>query len=347
MTQNDLDVLVALKQILLQTPHAHENSSGSHVLITCPVCGDSKKSSSATHCYVNIEGMKPISYYCFLCSEGHLVSSSFLRSLNITDPALISAVWKYNKQFYGKQFKQVGKFLIHAVKRNIIPVYDSVVYEYKMKYLEDRLGIKLTYQDLPKYKIILSLADFIKMNALAPTMKYKMCEMIEEKHVGFLSADTSYIIFRNVTGDKDFRYINYPVFKNSNQWGSKSYILPSEFDIMANDIEFNMTEGIFDTLGCYFNIKNQKNENTLYGAVAGSGFLGFARKILGMGFIDNLNINIYSDKDKGIDWYDSMASLKPYYKSLNIWYNTKDGEKDIGVPPDRLDVRKAKLPKYF
>ena len=348
MDAQELNLLVTLKQILLQTPHARENSAKTHTIIRCPICGDSQKDTSDAHCYVNIEGGKPITYYCFKCSEGHYVNSEFLRALNITDPNIISAVWQYNKQFLGKkEFKSTSKFLVHASKQNIVPVYDHAVYEYKLRYIEQRLGVTISYQELPDYKIILSLFDFVRANALAPTMKQSMMEMIERNHVGFLSADCSYIIFRNVMNNDEFRYINYPIFKNSSSWGSKSYILPNDLDIMANDIEFNVTEGIFDILGCYFNIKNCERKNMLYGAVAGAGFLGFVSKILSLGFIDNLNINIYSDNDKEISWYDSLVRLKPYYKSLAIWYNRKKGEKDIGVTKDRIDVHKVKLPNKF
>ena len=341
MEFNDLNVLVALKQILLQTPYAKENGAKTHVLIRCPICGDSRKHHDATHCYVNIEGNKPVSYYCFKCSEGHFVSSSFLRSLNITDMNLIGAVWKYNKTFLGNS-KATGKFIIKAQKRDIIPVYDKCVHEAKLRYVENRLGVELKYEDLPRFKIILSLEDFITMNALPLNTKSGMAYYLERDYVGFLSADTSYIVFRNTKEDK-YRYVNYPVFSNSDKWGSKAYILPSQFDIMANDIEFNVTEGVFDILGCYFNIKNQESKNTLYGAVNGAGYLGFIRKVLSLGFIDNLNINIYSDRDKSVGWYRSMDELKNLYKSLSIWYNHYPGQKDIGVPKEFIDVRKIKL----
>lgn len=342
MTGADLEVLVTLKQILLQTPHAKKNSSQTHVMIRCPICGDSRTHSDSTHCYVNIEGGKPVTYYCFKCSEGHFVTSNFLRSLNITDAGLIAALWNYNKGYIG-QTKSDTKFLIKASRRNVIPVYDKRVYDHKLKYIENRLGMELHKEDLPKLKIVLSLRDFITMNALPLNIKVGMAERLEADYVGFLSADTSYIIFRNTKPGDDYRYINYPVFSNSSKWGSKGYIIPSKFDIMANDIEFNITEGIFDILGCYYNIKDCKTENTLYGAVNGAGFLGYIRKVFSFGFIDNLNLNIYSDKDKNLNWFKSLEDLRPYYKSLNVWYNHYPGQKDIGVRKEFIDVKRTKL----
>ena len=343
MNMNDIEALATLKQILLQTPYAKENQSHTHVIIRCPICGDSLKHQDTVHCYVNIEGGKPVSYYCFSnCSEGHWVNSEFLRSANIRDPKLIAAIWKYNKSFIGKEEYKLSRQIIRGTRQSAVPFYEKCCHEDKLHYIEERLGIQLTYQDCVRLKIILSLADFINMNAYPLNIKDGWARQIERDYVGFLSADNSYIVFRNTKGN-EYRYVNYPVFKNSGNWGSKSYMIPGQYDLMANNIDCYITEGVFDLFGCFFNINDQKKENTIYGAVNGAGFLGFIKKIISMGFINNLNLKIISDGDKNKGFYYSLKSIEKLCKSIEIYYNRYPGQKDVGVRKEFIDLKKMKI----
>ncbi len=352
MDVNDLELLAALKKELLRTIYANEIASRTHVRVHCPMCGDSVKSPNGTHCYVNIEGGKPVSYYCQLCNEGGWVNSSFLRSLNINTLDLITGVKMYNKKFARQLKENGGKSTwrntsgntIIASPKTSVPIYKKrVSYDTKLDYITNRLGVDIGYDDISKLKIVLSLKDFLMFNSLRLNERMRrVAQLIEDNYVGFLSVYGEYIIFRNTKKDGNERYINYPIFKDTTN-ATKSYILPTELDIMQDDITFNVTEGIMDTLGCYYNINNCNRKNVIYGAVNGSGYLGFIKKIISMGFIDNLNINVYSDKDKGMGYHNKLRELKPYYKSLNIWYNQFPGEKDIGVRKEKIDVRKVKM----
>ena len=345
-----LEVLVAVKRELLRTPYANETPQKTHVKVRCPVCGDSPKHHDSTHCYINIEGNKPVSYYCHQCNNGGFLNSTHLRSLGITNLDVLTGVRKYNNEFRkllglsSENWRKAKHDIIYGSARSYVPEYrQRSDHEFKLRYIEERLGIELGYDDIPKLKIVLSLRDFLKYNTLKlhPSM-YSVAKLIENNYVGFLSMRGDYIIFRNTQKDKNMRYINYPIF-SSREDMTKSFIIPTEVDLMQNDITFEVTEGVFDILGCYFNINNRRTENTIYGAVCGAGFKGFISSILHLGFIDNLNINIYSDRDKSKYYYRSVLELKDQYKSLSILYNQYGNEKDIGVPKDRIDVRKIKL----
>lgn len=342
ITEEEIDILVKLKKLLLNTPWAKENTTHTHVMIRCPICGDSLKHQDSTHCYVNIEGGKPLSYYCFKCSEGHWVNSNFLKSLGITSPEILSEVWGYNKRFMNATAIHESKYIIYGNKQCTIPIYDKPTYLNKIRYIENRLGIRLDNQICKELKIILSLKDFLDVNGFNLNTSEFVFKTLEKSYVGFLSADSSYIIFRKITQDK-FRYMNYPVFTNSGNWGSKIYIIPGKYDIMENDIECNITEGIFDIISCYFNINNCNRKNKIYVSVNGSGFRSVIKKILNIGFIGNLNINIYSDSDKSIEYYNNLKDVKDFCKSIKLFYNQYPNEKDIGVPKERIEICEAKM----
>lgn len=350
MTPVDLDLLVNLKKELLRTIYANETPQRTHVRVHCPICGDSAKTPNGTHCYVNIEGSKPVSYYCHLCNEYGWVNSTFLRSLNVSNLAIITGVRNYNK-IYQKE-KQNGTDnwrkkkhdIINATPRSAVPLYKKrVPQEFKLDYIADRIGVGIGYDDISKLKIILSLHDFLDYNSLHLNhAMMRSAQLIENQYVGFLSLDGSYIVCRNTKKDSNPRYINYPIFEKQIET-SKSYILPTEVDIMSDDITFNVTEGVMDTLGAFYHVHNRNTTNVIYGAVNGSGFTGFIKKIIHIGFINNININLYSDKDKGIKYHNKLRTISNEYKSLNIWYNHFPGEKDIGVHGDKIDVRKVKM----
>lgn len=348
-TADDIDLLVAVKKELLRTIYANETPQRTHVRVHCPMCGDSIKEPNGTHCYVNVEGSKPVSYYCQLCNEGGWVSSTFLRSLNITDLNIITGVRKYNNVFRKEMGSDIenwrkSKHIIDTSSRTSVPIYKRRVnQEFKLDYIANRIGVDMGYDDIPKLKIVLSLDHFLTHNSLRlnKTMM-RSAQLIEDQYVGFLSLDGKYIIFRNTKKDNNYRYINYPIF-GADKEATKSYLMPMDVDMMQDDITFNVTEGIMDTLGAYYHIHNQNRTNVIYGAVDGAGFVGFIKKIIHMGFIDNLNINIYSDKDKGISYHNKMKTLSGEYKSLDIWYNHFPGQKDIGVHGDKIDIRKIKM----
>lgn len=354
MTSQDLDVLVKVKKALLRTPYANEIPSRTHVRVHCPLCGDSLKHPDGTHCYVNIEGNKPVSYYCHLCNEGGWVGSSFLRALGITNLDVITGLRKWNNacrthQSVGiktESWRRKKRELIGTSAMPAVPIYDrySKAVDDKLKYIGARLGIDVKFSDIPELKIVTSLMDFLDTNGLRLNKKLlHAADLIERNYVGFLSMDCGYIVFRNTKDDGNLRYINYPVF-GKNVSASKSYVIPSNIDIMSNDVTFNIAEGIFDILGCYYHINRGNRDNhTIYGAIAGSGFKGFIRRIIRIGFIGNLHINLYSDRDKSKEYYRQLRDLSPLCKSLDVWYNNHEGEKDIGVPADRIDVTRIKM----
>ena len=341
----DYDRLALLKQLLLQTPYAKEIDAKTHVRVRCPICGDSYKDPTDTHCYVNIEGGKPVSYYCFKCSDGHWVNANFIRALGIIHPELVKWIRKYNMGFMGKESLKIEKKIIAGKGRVRIPSCHSTSYiENKLRRFRSRMGVELTRNDCAKLKIILSIKEFLEVNGLVPMCKDKILDVLERKYLGFLSGDNSYIVFRNMMDD-EYRYINYPVFRHSGNWGSKSYILPGSINLMAEDIDLYMTEGVFDTLGVYFHVTNRAWKNTMYASICGAGYMALVQRVLHMGFIGNLRLHIVSDQDKGILYYKNILhTYGKRLKSIDVWYNQHPGQKDTGVKKELIDLRMARNP---
>ena len=342
---NDYDRLALLKQLLLQTPYAKEIDAKTHVRVRCPICGDSYKNPTDTHCYVNIEGGKPVSYYCFKCSEGHWVNANFIKALGIIHPELVKWIRKYNTAFLGKASLKIEKKIIAGKGKVRIPTcYSGKQVATKLRKFHSRMGVDLTENDCKRLKIILSLKAFLEENGLMPMCKDGMLEVLERKYLGFLSGDNSYIVFRNMVSD-DYRYINYPVFRHSGDWGSKSYILPGSVDLMAEDIDLYMTEGVFDALGVYFHVTNRTWKNTLYASICGSGYMALVQRVLHMGFIGNLRLHIISDQDKSPMYYKNIVrTYGNRLKSIDVWYNQYPRQKDTGVKKELIDLKMVKNP---
>ena len=352
MTKSDLECLVLVKKNLLTLPYARENTQRTHVLVRCPVCGDSHKSISGTHCYINIEGSKPITYYCFLCNNGGYLNSSILRTMGITSSDIITGVKIYNREFLKRIKNMNGNYgnrhnsgIVDISAKTIVPPFNQTNNSLlKLKYINDRLGTDIRIDDAHSLKIVLSLKEFIEANYLNvnPTM-IKSAKLLEDDYVGVLSLRGEYITFRNIYKNKNYRYIIYPVFQyNTNS--NKLYIIPnSDIDIMSNDVTLNLTEGFFDILSCYINLNNRKNKNTIYGAVCGCGYLNMITHIARLGFIGNLNLNIYSDTTVPPAYYKNILERKNLFNDISLYYNRYPNEKDIGVPLSKIDIKKTKI----
>lgn len=327
---------------LLRLPNA-KKISDTQIAIRCPICGDSQKHTDSAHCYIGqINGTGPLVYHCWINDCSGIVNADFLKLCKIYNTKFITEVQLFNnshknsdgiKKIYTNN--DIGKFIKSSVNTS------NSVFETKYGYLVYRLGVKLTLEELERCKIIFSLFDFLKENNLNITKKYeKVVNTLENQYIGFLSSNKTYIVFRNLFNDKNLRYFNYPIFgqlENSN----KFYTINTSANILSDDVTLHIAEGCFDILSIYSNIMRYNTVDNIYTAVCGSGYLSVLRYFILLGFISNLNVRIYSDKDKKISYYkDLITELTPWVKSINVYYNSKKGEKDFGVPLDRIVINK-------
>lgn len=319
----------------------------------CKFCGDSQKNRNTGHLYIKInpEDNYPMVYHCFKCEASGIVDGEFLNIMEIDDVNLKSSVKSLNKTS-------------DKLKNNnfINGDYDNIMFDYKRpeikrcvktEYIERRLGKTLSDDDLTSLKTITSLRDFLILNNIHDLqLPNYYLHKLENNYVGFLSYGNSHILFRDITGKENLKWIKYPITEQSKQ-SRLFYSVESVVDIFSNDtININLAEGVFDIASCVFNINNS-TENSINIAVCGKHYLSILNKLLMLGFVgSNINLNIYADNDLEFNKNSKNPTTLGYFQKLlykykylygriNILYNVIG--KDIGVPINEISLAKYKL----
>ena len=317
----------------------------------CPFCGDS---SSPTHGHfyikVDLTDNSPIVYNCFKCPAGGVVDKDVCERLDISDMDMLSDITVLNKTADKVDKKQIMGEKFHVFDYKLPkPIYCN-----KIKYIEDRLGIRLTENDAIKLKVITSFYQFLNENNIKElTCNPGIAKMFEENYVGFLSYGSSHILFRDISGKMNIPWIKYPITRKSSE-NKIFYSISSQIDPFTQEpITINLCEGVMDAASIYFNLGyNEKNTITI--AVTGKYYEPIIRFIIGLGlFGSNVQLNVFADndsmfnkknkqKDTDIDFYRKIFRNSKYlFKSIKVFYNIKS--KDCGVPKDQIVLKEYKI----
>lgn len=321
------------------------NSSQTEINIRCPFCKDSIKDPLKGHLY--IQNGSPYKYYCQKCQSSGVVNSEFLELLEVTDYSLINKIQIEYKEYKKKSRIKYGESLNFLNNKQVYFPEPKIKKDFiKKEYLEKRLGVEFTNEDLNKFKIVLSLKEFLRQNNLYSIIEnnknnkffMKNIFTIEENCIGFLSTDKSIIIFRSL--DKSltgYRYNNFALFPDISD-SKKTYTISNQLDMTSSLFEINIAEGPIDIIGVYNNVKNKEmKNNNIYIANAGKSFTVTSNFIKKLGIL-NTDINIYSDKDVDLNFYKHLMKIDPFYQmnGINIYYNNKN--KDFGVTKDEIEL---------
>jgi len=324
----------------LLSVHSSKSVNESQIVIRCPFCGDSVKNSTSAHFFIKIE-LKlntPIIFHCFLCDISGVMTPSILRTFRINDLQINSKLLSYNKETIGKINKKLG------IKNNIfdfkIPMslLKELIKE-KKYYIENRLGINITEEELIELKVVFNFGEFLRHNNIKTlTTNKEQASILHNNYVGFLSAKNEHIVFRDISG-KYKRYFKYSIYKNLDNT-RKFYSIPNSIDLLLpKTITINIAEGVFDILGLYYNIFDKEKENTIYTAVCGCGFTNVLKFYIQSGIIGNVDINIFSDKDKKPWFYKNLfEELNPFVNKIKLYYNSLG--KDYGVKKNEINLIK-------
>lgn len=323
------------------------NDSRGEILVRCRFCGDSIHLSSA-HFYVNIGSYnRPPVYHCFKCGASGILTPSVLLDLlkdDILDDEDYNAIADLGKSLKSKitrmnlNMNSSGRH-VHRVIYNS-PIKNKSILKPKLDYLNSRLGLNLSIEEYQKNKVIFSIKDFLYKNSIPFTRKENIMEELDEYFVGFLSLDNGFIILRNVNDTNGFlsdhRYVNYNIF-NSYTNHMRYYCIPNTINILkGNSINIHIAEGCFDILSILYNLRKEK-ENNIYIASNGKGYYAVAKLLLDRFGIYNPIFHFYPDKDvsnEELNWY--IRKLYDMNYQIHIHRNSYDGEKDFGVPKDRI-----------
>lgn len=323
----------------------------------CPYCGDSQKNLNTGHLYIRINPSDnfPMVWNCFKCNEHGVVTQSFLSMMDINDMGLKENILSLNKT---SDKLKAHKFLNNEKTIFFDYTLPEVIRDKKIAYIEKRLGVRLTDEEIIDMKIITSFREFLIQNNIKTLlMPDNIAHRVEDHFIGFLTYGNSHILFRDITEKDQFRWLKYPITEESKQ-GRVFYTISGSLDIFTKDnIIINLSEGILDILSAYKNL-DYNNPNTMNIAVCGKRYDTVLNYLTSLGLVgDNIIVNIFADNDKvfnekskdkktyystTVDYFRKVFKKYKYlYKEVNIYYNVKS--KDIGVSKDQIALRKHRL----
>lgn len=321
------------KLILDSVRPAYLSTNKMEISVRCPFCGDSRKSKSSAHLYISMK--PPFMYDCKKCHSHGVLNEDLLRRLSIYSSDAAAAVIEADKS---ARTKGVSHFSFKSRKLEVTSEPDRFSAA-KKAYFDGRYGMDFDIGYISeKYHAVLNSESFFGDNHIWRSQAFDF-----DHAIGFVSADNSCVIFRDITGQQPKRYFNLTVDQD-NPNSSKIYNIASKIDILSDEVNLIMAEGIFDIIGVYeFFYKGKVDESKyIFAAVCGKDYDSVIRKYVRMGFL-NLKVSIYSDSDVDVSYFAWLKKNSIYLQDapLEVYYNTI--EKDYGIPKDRISLRKAIL----
>src|SRR5699024_11176480 len=234
--------------------------------IRCPFCGDSVKSNKSTHLY--IKNVPPFMYYCQRCTASGIFDSKILIKLNSYDPNMdIYLKNSYNgymeklNQKYGASFFSY----INNEEPEILPNQYGELEMKKIEYINNRLGIDISQEDIKKYRIILNIEDYYTNNELTSSLDKRSIDMIKnlnQNYFSFLLNDKNVINCRSMVSDTKYKHFKLRIHEDTNSISRRFYSIKNDIDLSGETFNINITDGFFDIISVHENIKNKEMDNT-------------------------------------------------------------------------------------
>ena len=334
------------ERLHLLFPDAKDASSRREVRINCPMCERDGFPDRGHHLYISLGyGDKPPMYNCFKnMNHRGVLTNRFLETFSI-NPQYMDASFEDYLQYENKRRSNLSKYrLIRSGKINLIP-FNSINKnnETKLQYINKRLGLNLSIDDCTRDKIIFSLYDLLNYNHIRNyTRAPDVMNYLNNFYLGFISNNNSRVQLRNLVKKKgvlpsvleEKRYINYLV--GNQRLENTHYIIPSTCDIYQH-IDIHFAEGPFDILSVFYNLRGANRINNVYIAIGGNSYLSVIKYFLiDLGLID-ITFHIYIDNDIDNRVLKKVKEkLFPLGIEVYVHMNTKEGQKDFGVPKDEI-----------
>lgn len=337
-----------LKEFLLNNIPGKIVAGDKEFLCRCPYCGDSRNLKSA-HFYINLPNSDevPVMYHCKKCNVSGVLNRNILRELGVevVDGDILSDLISRHK-------KLNGNFIRGSIKNKSIYkfniIYDRIsmsdLSEWKISYINNRLGLNLSYQNIIDCKIVLNLLDLYNNNYLKYTRDKRIIQELNDSFIGFLGYNNGVLNMRNLRPGQvskyvDKRYVNYNLFDTNDLEGtSKYYIIPNTIDTLNPDpIKIHIAEGPFDILSIFYNLYNGNKYNSIYASIGGKSYINLIKFLLCDLKIINAEIHIYFDNDVSDKEIQNIL-YQLQYLNMNIYFhwNKFENEKDYGVPKNRI-----------
>lgn len=336
--------LTRVIEFLKSTPHANYYNGNSHIRIRCPYCGGSRSSDVAEFSIkVSVEDNEPLLFKCFRasCGKAGVLTPDTLQLLGCNDMDTLVELATWNKT----ATKKSKAFTIRKRKDlEIINVNNELV-KYKLQYINDRLGINLSVDELNKYRIQLNLYDFIRGNGIKKLAYSKnYCDALNNNCVGFISMYQDYMILRDCTKNMvtGRRYHMYRTLGVINPDDTKIYAIPTDIDLLSPEpAELHVAEGAFSLLGAYFHTNfGRRRRNQIFLANCGSQYKNtILSTCIQYGLLE-IELFIYSDTGIDIKHYKHLIKQLSdiiNIKSCKVLYNKSSD--DFGHSIDLISAK--------
>lgn len=342
MYSNDtIDLICEL--LIRYLPLADYAQGDRWITARCRYCSDSLNPNHK-HFGIHIpQHENDVFYYnCFKCHTSGRLTTNDLMAWGIYDLKGIESLSKWNKRVMNKPENRRYLDQIYIVNNSHITM--NKLTEAKLKYINNRLGLSLSYTDILSKKIILNLNDFLQENHITRLTRHpNIVSQLSDCFIGFLSQDNGFINMRRLMPEEKVidplrkRYINYNIFNKFDN-SHRNYTLP--VNIKMDDprpIRLNICEGPFDLLSIFYNINNSKNDHCIYSSINGSSYLQLLENFIIKQKLINLNVHIYKDLDISNNvMYEIKQLLNTFSIPLVVHSNEYPGEKDFGVRKEKI-----------
>lgn len=330
------------KYLLLTIPGAKPASGGREINCRCFECPDSEDRSHG-HFYISIPQKEdePSKFYCQKCHCRGWVTHHKLLDWGIYNDAIAIDLITHNRSIELSGTRKFDSREVYRINNDYITMDE--LSERKLSYINNRLGLKLTYDDLLDKKIVLNLNDLLKRNNVALTRNYNIVNELDQSFIGFISLDNAFCNMRRLVSPGkifksiDKRYVNYDIYKKFDNT-ERYYTIPTNIDMNRDTrIPLHIAEGAFDILSIYYNLRNQ--ENGIYTSVAGSNYKGIVRHFITSMGLPYIELHLYPDNDMSGSVHvmaDIAELVAPLGIPMYVHRNASQGQKDFGVSPDKI-----------
>ena len=327
--------------LLSKIPSAKLVSGGREINCRCMYCSDSKDPRKG-HFYISIpKENEPSKFNCFKCPAHGWVTTQKLIEWGIYDPEIAIELNEHNKKIMKNPYMMKSNSSYGSFNIKYDSITDDVLSRYKLKYINDRLGTSLTYDDCIRDKIVLNIKDLLRRNPVKLTRNEYIIECLDSSFIGFLSYDNAKLNMRNLEINElpssiSKRYINYNVVEKEDSTQS-FYCIPNSINTISTDpIQIHIAEGPFDILSIYHNLRKILYQS-LYISATGKGYKGIVRFCIANLGLMNIEFHIYPDADiLEYTMMDIAELIYPYHFPIYIHRNIYPGEKDFGVDITRI-----------
>lgn len=342
---DEKDIVAEIRDLILRNKKpSYQTTNHKEVHVRCPYCGDSRHDKSKARFYIEMK--PPFRFHCFKCETSGILNTQVLRDLGIFSNDLTVDIAEANKVL-----RKSGVTKTHSRRlRNLWhedPTTDAA--KRSIDYFSNRYGKAFDAAELQKkYKAVLDAYRFFEKNGIyVPSAS----SFDFSNAIGFISSDSSHIIFRDIGGMQQRRYFNLSLVNDEDELEStsKMYNISAGIDVMREKTRLVIAEGIFDIIGAYehFYKGTPEEENTIFVAACGKAYNAAIQHYIRLGFLD-LNIEIFSDGDVDLEFFRDLKKSSPYMKNsqIKVYYNGKYDKmtgncKDFGIPKDSIILRKS------